>query len=71
MKGAYANMYNNKMRQIREKNGMTLEELSVKTGISVGYLSHLERGTRDNPTICVMDKIAYALGKSLAEVFFN
>lgn len=64
-------MYNNKMRQIREKNGMTLEELSVKTGISVGYLSHLERGTRDNPTICVMDKIAYALGKSLSEVFFS
>ena len=64
-------MYNNKMRQIREKNGMTLEELSVKTGISVGYLSHLERGTRDNPSICVMDKIAYALGKSLLEVFFS
>ena len=64
-------MYNNKMKQIRKETGMTLEELSAKTGISVGYLSHLERGTRENPTICVMDKIAYALGKSLLEVFFS
>ena len=64
-------MYNNRMKQIRKETGMTLEELATKTGISVGYLSHLERGTRDNPTICVMDKIAYALGKSLLEVFFS
>lgn len=64
-------MYNNRMKQIRKETGMTLEELSQKTGISVGYLSHLERGSRENPTICVMDKIAYALGKSLLEVFFS
>lgn len=64
-------MYNNRMKEIRKEIGMTLEELSQKTGISVGYLSHLERGSRENPTICVMDKIAYALGKSLLEVFFS
>lgn len=64
-------MYHNRMKEIRKERGMTLEELSQKTGISVGYLSHLERGTRDNPTICIMDKIAYALGKSLLEVFFS
>lgn len=64
-------MYNNKMKQIRKEKGMTLEELSIKTGISIGYLSHLERGTRENPTICIMDKIAYALDKSLLEVFFS
>lgn len=64
-------MYNNRMREIRKETGMTLEKLSMKTGISIGYLSHLERGTRENPTICIMDKIAYALGKSMAEVFFS
>lgn len=64
-------MYNNRMREIRKEIGMTLEKLSEKTGISIGYLSHLERGTRENPTICVMDKIAYALGRSMAEVFFS
>lgn len=64
-------MYNNRMREIRKETGITLEKLSMKTGISIGYLSHLERGTRENPTICVMEKIAYALGKSMAEVFFS
>lgn len=64
-------MYNNRMREIRKEIGMTLEKLSEKTGISIGYLSHLERGTRENPTICVMDKIAYALGRSMTEVFFS
>ena len=39
-------MYNNRMREIRIEQGITLEKLSELTGISVGYLSHLERGTR-------------------------
>ena len=64
-------MYLNKMKEFRMERGMTLEKLSEKTGISIGYLSHLERGTRENPTSCIMDKIAYALNKSVAEVFFN
>ena len=64
-------MFNNKMRDIRISQGITLETLSKKTGISVGYLSHLERGTRKNPSIVLMDKISYALGKSILEVFFD
>lgn len=64
-------MYNNKIRELRKKKGMTLEKLSDKTGISIGYLSHLERGSRENPTITVMEKIAYALNKTVQEVFFS
>ena len=64
-------MFSNKMREIRIAQGITLEELSKKTGVSVGYLSHLERGTRNNPSIKFMDKIAYELGKSILEVFFD
>ena len=64
-------MYRNKMKKFRKERGMTLEKLSLKTGISVGYLSHLERGTRENPTSIIMDKIAKALGKSVQEVFFE
>ena len=63
-------MYHNKMREIRISQKMTLEQLAEKTGVSTGYLSHLERGTRTNPSIVLMDKIAYALGKSILEVFF-
>lgn len=63
-------MYHNNMREIRIAQGMTLEELAEKTGISVGYLSHLEIGTRNNPSISSMNKIAEALGKTVSEVFF-
>ena len=49
---------------------MTLLEISIKSGISVGYLCHLEKGTRNNPSLEVMEKIAKALNKSVAEVFF-
>ena len=62
-------MYHNRMREIRISQGITLDQLSKETGISVGYLSHLERGTRKNPSINYMYKIADALGKSMLEVF--
>lgn len=64
-------MFHNKMKEIRISQGITLEALAKKTGISIGYLSHLERGTRTNPSIEFMNKISYALGKSISEVFFN
>ena len=63
-------MYINRMKEFRIERGMTLEKLSEKTGISIGYLSHLERGTRENPTMCIMEKIAYALDKNVFEIFF-
>ena len=64
-------MFNNKMREIRLTQGITLKQLSEKTKISAGYLSHLERGKRINPSIQIMDKIAYALNKTILEVFFD
>lgn len=63
-------MSNNKIKIIREEKGMTLCELSNLSKISVGYLCHLEIGTRKNPSFEVMEKIAKALNKSINEVFF-
>ncbi len=64
-------MYQNRMKQIRKEKGITLTSLSIKTGISIGYLSHLENGTRKNPSIEIMDKLANALEKSVSDVFFT
>ena len=64
-------LYQNRMEQIRKEKGITLAEIAKKTGISIGYLSHLENGTRKNPSIEMMDKIAKALGKSVFDVFFT
>lgn len=64
-------MYQNRMKQIRKEKGITLTDISTITGISVGYLSHLERGSRKNPSLEKMDKIAKVLGKSVSDVFFT
>lgn len=64
-------MYKNSIRKYRKEKGLKLEEMSVRIGISTGYLCHLERGTRKNPSREVMEKIAKALGRSIAEIFFE
>jgi len=60
----------NQIKKIREEKGLTLLKLSDLAGISVGYLCHLERGSRSNPSIEVMQKIAKALNKNITEIFF-
>ena len=59
----------NRIKDIRKEQNITLSELSKKTGISSGYLCHLEKGSRNNPSLEVMEKISKGLNKSIAEVF--
>lgn len=61
----------NKIKEIRKSQNLTLGKLAQMSGISTGYLSHLERGTRKNPTKIVMQKISEALNKSINEIFFD
>ena len=63
-------MDHNRIREIRRRKGYTLEYVASVAGISIGYLCHLEKGTRNNPSLEVMEKISKALNKSVAEVFF-
>lgn len=63
-------MYRNKIRYYRTKKGLTLKEVADKCGISPGYLCHLEKGKRENPSIEVMENIAIILGESIPEIFF-
>lgn len=64
-------MYKNKIREYRKAKGMNLEEVAIKAEISPGYLCHLEKGTRKNPSIQVMEKIAKVLGRDIADIFFG
>lgn len=64
-------MYRNKIKETRKKQGITLMQLAEITGISAGYICHLEKGTRKNPSAQMMEKIATALNKSVQEVFFD
>lgn len=51
------------VRGHRRDKGMTLQQLSEATGLSIGYLSNLERNT-NNPTLVNIQKICEALGIS-------
>ncbi len=62
-------MYKNKIKYIRKEKGITLLKLAELANISAGYLCHLEKGTRKNPSLEVMERISKALNKSINEVF--
>lgn len=64
-------MYKNKIKEYRQEQGLILKEMAKKCGVSIGYLSHLENGTRDNPSTEVMEKIAFVLNKTIPEIFFS
>ena len=59
----------NRIREIRKEEGIKQYTLAEMTGLSEGYICHLEKGTRDNPTYNVMKKIATALKRKVQEVF--
>lgn len=61
----------NNMKLYRKEKNYTLKRLSELTNISVGYLCHLENGSRNNPSMHVLNKIVVALDRSVEEVFFN
>ena len=63
-------IYNNQVKKIRQEKGITLVKLSEMSGVSIGYLCHLEKGSRKNPSIEIMEKISTALNKSITEIFF-
>ena len=63
-------MEKNNLKKYRKQKNMTIRELSEISGVSMGYICHLERGTRKNPSKEVMKKIADALEKNVIEIFF-
>ena len=64
-------MFRNNVKKFRKEKNMRLIDVAKKSGISVGYLSHLENGSRANPSREVMEKISMSLNKSITEVFFQ
>lgn len=64
-------MYKNKIRKYRIKRGLTIKELADKCGVSAGYICHLEKGKRDNPSTEVMENISIVLRETIPEIFFS
>jgi len=57
-----------RLRTLRERRGLSLRELSRRTGIAVSILSALERG-RNNVSVAKLKAIVDALGVTLADFF--
>lgn len=55
------------VRRLREKLGVSQEELADGAGLHRTYVSGVERGVR-NPTVVVLEKIAIALGVELSSL---
>ena len=57
-----------RVRELRVRNGLTLEELASRTELTKGYLSQLERNL-SSPSIQTLEDLTEALGTSMAEFF--
>lgn len=57
-----------RIRQLRIKNGLTLEELASRTELTKGFLSQLERNLT-SPSISTLEDIAEALGTTMSRFF--
>ncbi len=53
---------------LRSEKGWSQLNLSLEANINRNYLSDLERGRR-NPTLKILEKIAFALNVDLATLF--
>jgi transcriptional regulator with XRE-family HTH domain len=59
----------NKIRELREKCGLTQGQLANSSAVSQGYLSQLENGEVKNPSAAVLLRIAQAMGVDSDELF--
>lgn len=63
-------MVNYKIKEIREKNKLTQEELSEKSHVSRALISGLESGAITETSTSSLKKLAKALNVSVRELFF-
>jgi DNA-binding XRE family transcriptional regulator len=56
------------IRKLRETQGMTQEELARKAKVTQGYVSHLEKGLKKNPSLPTLKRLARALGVPVTEL---
>ncbi|HET7627443.1 MAG TPA: XRE family transcriptional regulator [Bacillales bacterium] len=59
--------FHENVRKMRKAKGLSLEDLSVKSGVSRSMLSKIERGEK-NPTIHVAAQVAEGLGTTISQL---
>lgn len=61
-------MIGNNIKEYRKRRGLSLSELSERSGISKSYISNIERNLHQNPSIQIMNKIASVLNVELEDL---
>jgi transcriptional regulator with XRE-family HTH domain len=64
-KGYYMKTFGERLKRIREKQGLSQQELSQKAGVAYETIYRVERGMHQEPRVSVAAKLARALGVSL------
>jgi transcriptional regulator with XRE-family HTH domain len=54
-----------RIRELRERRGLTRDALAAKVGVSAVYIKKLEAGDRISPSLPALARIARALGAEL------
>ena len=57
-----------RLRAWRRERGLTQEELAKEARVTKDYISQLETGLQDNPSLPVLRRLAKALGVSAGEL---
>jgi transcriptional regulator with XRE-family HTH domain len=60
--------FGNRVRTLRAGRGFTQEQLAERAGISVDFLSLIERG-KNSPSFENLDELADSLGVTVAQLF--
>lgn len=60
-----------KLKEYREKKGLSVDELAERTGVRADVISEIERGTAEVTTGRIMRRIAEVLGVRVSDIFFN
>ena len=63
----YGEQLGTRVKELRRRRGLTLEELAERAGVSRAMISKVERGEK-NPTLVVTAKVAEGLGVTLSEL---
>lgn len=58
-----------KIRKVREEIGMSLEELSKKSGVSQETIDKLERGAIRRTTVGILLQLSEALDRKVQDIF--
>jgi XRE family transcriptional regulator, master regulator for biofilm formation len=64
-------MIGKNIKEIRKRRGLSLSELSERSGISKSYISNIERNLHQNPSIQIVNKIASVLKVDLEELLVS